>query len=616
MRERSLQSQQRSTREQVIFFYFLIVFIVVSIYLDRDSSQPYRGEYTSAESGWMTESGETRNLSDLPAGPQNLRMDMNGVFHVGRSFCVKSMDTFFDVYADGTCIYSYHPSIPKRLGKSYGIYVHTIPIPEKTSQLSLHLEPIFSGTSAALSDAMIADGGVYMRNLFRKNLWIFGFSSVILLVGLFFLIIGIFGKILMKTAGLDFVSFGLLCLLTGFSSFNDTMLLQVLTGHPSLIRVITYICLIFLPYPAMAFFAGATDNGHSKLVPLSLTLCLINFAAQVLLTYLGISDYYYLVYISHGLILVTLVGIGAMLQTFIRRRPHQKEDLIRMLRVGLIACIVGAGIDIFRYYVMKSYGSVGFTRIAVLLITLMMGIYLFREQTRALKQKQHENTVFIHEITDALARVIDMKDKYTNGHSFRVADYTGKLAKELGYDDETVDRYYRIALLHDVGKIGVPKLVLKKASRLTNEEYEVIQEHTRKGYEILKDISIMPELAIGALCHHERPDGLGYPNHLKGDKIPRVAQIIAVADCFDSMYSDRPYRARMNYEKAVSIIREASGTQLTADVVDAFLRLAEKGVFRAPDDTGGGTMENIDNTSTWQNKSPQEMPETENNSCS
>lgn len=188
-----------------------------------------------------------------------------------------------------------------------------------------------------------------------------------------------------------------------------------------------------------------------------------------------------------------------------------------------------------------------------------------------------------------------MKDSYTNGHSSRVAKYTAMLARELGCDEETVEKYYRIAQLHDVGKIGIPKSVLNKPGKLTDEEYEIIKSHTVKGYDVLKDISIMPELAVGAQSHHERPDGKGYPNHLKAGDIPRVAQIIAVADCFDAMYSNRPYRSRMNFEKAVSIIREVSGTQLTPDVVDAFLRLVEKGEFRDPDDHGGGTTETIDN---------------------
>jgi energy-coupling factor transport system substrate-specific component len=105
----------------------------------------------------------------------------------------------------------------------------------------------------------------------------------------------------------------------------------------------------------------------------------------------------------------------------------------------------------------------------------------------------------------------------------------------------------------------------------------------------------MPELSVGAESHHERPDGKGYPNGLVGDEIPRVAQIIGVADAFDAMYSNRPYRNRMNFEKVVSIIKGASGTQLTEDVVNAFLRIVDRGGFRAPDDTGGGTTEDIDN---------------------
>ena len=112
----------------------------------------------------------------------------------------------------------------------------------------------------------------------------------------------------------------------------------------------------------------------------------------------------------------------------------------------------------------------------------------------------------------------------------------------------------------------------------------------------------MPELAIGARDHHERPDGHGYPKGLKGDEIPRVAQIIAVADTFDAMYSDRPYRKRMNFDKAISIIQEVSGTQLTADVVDAFMRLVEKGEFKAEDDNGGGTFEDITNIHKAQDK--------------
>ena len=230
----------------------------------------------------------------------------------------------------------------------------------------------------------------------------------------------------------------------------------------------------------------------------------------------------------------------------------------------------------------------------------LLGVRLYVGARRAdkmdeLLNQQKRDKELTREIIEAFAKVVDLKDSYTQGHSFRVAEYTDKLARELGCDEETIEKYHNIALMHDIGKVGIPDSVLNKPGKLTDEEFGLIKSHAAKGYEVLENISLMPEIAIGARSHHERPDGKGYPLGLKGDELPLVAQIIAVADCFDAMYSNRPYRSRMNFDKAVSIIKEASGTQLSSQVVDAFLRLAEKGEFRAPDDDGGGSMESIEN---------------------
>ena len=232
-----------------------------------------------------------------------------------------------------------------------------------------------------------------------------------------------------------------------------------------------------------------------------------------------------------------------------------------------------------------------------------------QRKTKALLQKQEEDKTLVREIVEAFAKTIDMKDKYTNGHSKRVAEFTAMLTRELGYNEETVEKYYNIALLHDIGKIGIPSEVLNKQGQLTDEEYHQIQSHTLLGYNVLKDISIMPELCVGAESHHERPDGKGYPQGLKDDEIPRVAQIIGVADAFDAMYSSRPYRNRMSFDKVVSIIRNGSGTQLTQDVVEAFLRIVDRGGFRAPDDDGGGSTEDIDNIHKRFNREEKEKAE-------
>ena len=269
---------------------------------------------------------------------------------------------------------------------------------------------------------------------------------------------------------------------------------------------------------------------------------------------------------------------------------------------GRCVCYVGADLSMqgVHDYVVGYVSRVAI--IAVLFLTgcILIGMRLYIGTRRAdrmdvLIAQQARDKQLTREIIEAFAKVVDLKDSYTQGHSFRVAHYTEMLAREMGCDDETVENYYNIALMHDIGKVGIPDSILNKSGKLTDEEFALIKSHTSRGYDVLKNISLMPEIAIGARSHHERPDGRGYPQSLKGDDLPFVAQIIAVADCFDAMYSNRPYRSRMKFDLVVSIIKEVSGTQLSTPVVDAFLRLVDKGEFRMPDDDGSGSTETIEN---------------------
>jgi len=228
------------------------------------------------------------------------------------------------------------------------------------------------------------------------------------------------------------------------------------------------------------------------------------------------------------------------------------------------------------------YEQVWFWIAAVLLgIALVVGIALifFRRRTQALIRKQQETKRLVDEMTTVFADCIDMKDAYTNGHSSRVAKYSTLLAEKLGKSKEEVENIHNIALLHDIGKISIPDNILNKPGRLTDEEFAVMKSHSERGYEILKKVEIAPDLALGAGYHHERVDGRGYPRGLTGDEIPEVAQIIAVADTFDAMYSTRPYRKKMALADVAAEIERSAGTQLNATVVRAFMELVREGAF-------------------------------------
>lgn len=215
--------------------------------------------------------------------------------------------------------------------------------------------------------------------------------------------------------------------------------------------------------------------------------------------------------------------------------------------------------------------------IAQSLVTLGMIIY-----NSAKKQK--ENQLFINQIIHAFARSIDIKDKYTNGHSMRVANYARMIARKAGFNEKEAEAVYNIGLLHDIGKITVPDEILNKPGRLDDDEFNVIKKHTSNGSEILKEIEIAPDLAIGARYHHERIDGHGYPSGMEGDEIPEIAQIIAVADTFDAMYSTRPYRKQMPIDKVVDELKRCAGTQLSEKYVDVLVQLIQEGAVTKVND--------------------------------
>ncbi len=173
----------------------------------------------------------------------------------------------------------------------------------------------------------------------------------------------------------------------------------------------------------------------------------------------------------------------------------------------------------------------------------------------------------------ALSAAIDAKDQYTQGHSERVAMLSAMLAEKIGFSEEEVERIRISGLVHDVGKIGVPESVLCKPGRLTDVEFDMIKAHPRIGYEIMKDIPDLQDILPGVLHHHERWDGNGYPERLAGENIPMMARIMALADTFDAMSSNRAYRAGMPREKVFAEFHKCAGSQFDPELVEPFLSL-------------------------------------------
>jgi HD-GYP domain-containing protein (c-di-GMP phosphodiesterase class II) len=179
----------------------------------------------------------------------------------------------------------------------------------------------------------------------------------------------------------------------------------------------------------------------------------------------------------------------------------------------------------------------------------------------------------------AFNQLLDLKDLNTGVHSTRLAEWALHVASELGIDQAALSDIEVTALLHDIGKIGIPDSILHKPAKLTDEEYEVMKKHPEYGWAVLRHVPGMERASLMILHHHESFDGKGYPAGLKGDEIPIGSRIVSVIDAFDAMVSSRPYRAGLPVEEAERRLLKASGSQFDPEVVDRFLPLARAEVL-------------------------------------
>ena len=260
-----------------------------------------------------------------------------------------------------------------------------------------------------------------------------------------------------------------------------------------------------------------------------------------------------------------------------RLKPHFAKTMIVSISLPTVAAVV-------QFFV---YG-ISFTNLTMAVIVVVFYTFSLHftsqlaEQARSreldfYKEARKKESQMFEETTEALANAVDAKDKYTSGHSIRVAYYSRLIAREARLTDKICEQVYFAALLHDVGKIGVPLEIINKVGKLTDEEYAQMKMHPVLGEEILKSIHQAPYLAVGARSHHERYDGHGYPDGLEGEDIPLIARIIAVADAYDAMTSYRSYRSPLSKQTVKDELRRGIGTQFDPTFARIMLRIMDDG---------------------------------------
>ncbi len=222
------------------------------------------------------------------------------------------------------------------------------------------------------------------------------------------------------------------------------------------------------------------------------------------------------------------------------------------------------------------YGPLTLIPMMIAFITISYVFHHYYDNLQRLQQKVEEVKSFNHNFLTTMAASIDARDRYTSGHSQRVAYWGREIARDIGLTERKVEDVYIGGILHDIGKIGIEDEILNKKGKLTPEEYDKIKQHTVIGYEIILQAGMFNELLPAIRSHHERIDGRGYPDGLAGDEIPLMARILAISDAFDAMVADRPYRKGLPVEEALQEIRRGSGTQFDPILAEHFIRIVQR----------------------------------------
>ena len=358
---------------------------------------------------------------------------------------------------------------------------------------------------------------------------------------------------------------------------GESKLRQLFLPNASTMAALCFVMILFCPVPIL-FYADTILRGkYHRLYQIIGYIATGNLFVCSFLHSFGVLDYIQTLPLGQLMLVATL---AVVLITTIRALRHSTDKTDRLVLAGLTVVFITVAIETASTYYMVTISGIflGIGLLILLFINILRTIARIRNLELERRQKEmHRRREQMEKLSlqvlRTLSTTIETKDEYTRGHSHRVGEYAALIARELGWSQEEIINLKNTADLHDIGKIGVPDTILNKPTKLTEDEYIIIKDHTVIGAEILKNITLIPHAAEVARSHHERYDGTGYPDGLKGEDIPLYARVIAVADSYDAMSSRRIYRSALSRQEICEEIRSNQGKQFDPVIAEVFLRL-------------------------------------------
>ena len=361
---------------------------------------------------------------------------------------------------------------------------------------------------------------------------------------------------------------------------GESKLRQLLLPNASALATMCFVMILLCPVPISYYIDTLQHGRHRKTFNIVENIAFFALLVCSVLHISGIADYIETLPIAHGLLAITVVIVFVTIFEDYKKGYFKGTGYTLVGLVFAMLCVLIESLS--TYFVVSISGifiGIGMTILLVLnLIKTIHDIQAMESSRQKIEMDERRNQMeaISLQMMQTLSTTIEAKDEYTRGHSHRVAEYAVLIAEELGWDKKEIRNLRNAAHLYDIGRIGIPDSILNKPTRLTEEEYAVIKEHTIIGAEILKNITLIDHVKEVARSHHERYDGKGYPDGLKGEEIPLYARIIAIADSYDAMKSRKIYRNPLADEMIYNEILQSRGKQFDPDIADVFLKLLDE----------------------------------------
>ncbi len=563
----------------------LIVYLVVGEMNKRPNNEPnLRNVETLTEWTVVNEDGSTMPItlpnSSTLSGQKTVTLEkqLEDVPEVYDSLLVWSKGQKIELFINNELWYEYSPERSDGYGINSTYLYLFVPLPKNMTDANIKIvfTAVLDRDGGKIGEVLIGEQTACLLEIVKLN-------QLELFLGLFVLLLGVIALIISSVLSLfskrEVHLYYLACcvLVLAFWVVANCRARQFIFPNASVIRDCAYLVLPLISISFAVYLDRIQDERYHIGYLIIEVASIINLGIIAVLNYTGVAA---LSNTRMGSLIIIILTMLMTVVTMAYDLFKRKDRSYIYVAIGLALLALCGIIQLVMEQVLSlsvisgTFMSIGL--IFLVIFGLLQAVkkinQMNTDRNEAIEQVEHLSRTAM----EALAKTVDAKDRYTSGHSMRVAEVACLIAEELGWNDEQISELRFQGMMHDIGKIGVPDSVLNKPGRLNSIEFELVQSHTTVGSDILKNVTSIPGVEKAARHHHERFDGNGYPDHLKGEDIPINARIIGVADAYDAMNSDRIYRKALPKDVIRKEIVNGRGTQFDPFLVDVFIKLLDE----------------------------------------